>query len=255
VKHLKKIITLIILCITIIWSMKGLNLGLDSLPNNFKYFIEFVGNLFPPDLSIVPKLIKPILQTFQIAIIATFIAIIAMIPLAFLAAKNINHNKYLCQFFKTLLGVLRGIPPLLYALLFVSFLGLGPLAGILAIAFHVVGALGRFYSESIEAMDMNPIQAMKMDGANKLQLFYYGIIYGTMEHLIGYSLYFFEYAIRTSTILGLVGAGGIGVILIENIHLFKYQRTFTILLIIIGIIIVVDKISSYYRHKLIKDKY
>ncbi len=144
---------------------------------------------------------------------------------------------------------------MLYALIFVAITGLGPFAGVLALTCHCVGTLGRFFSESIEAIDMKPIESMKIDGAGKLRELIYGYVPGALEHILGYILYYLEYNVRTGTILGLVGAGGIGHHLMMSIHLFKYQEMATIMIIIVTVIVIMDRVSSYFRAKIIAEKY
>jgi len=252
-KKFKRYITLATIIILLFWAVGNVNIDIidtfRSIPNMF----DLLNSAWPPDISVLPKIVKPLLETLQIAFIAIVLASIAALPCALLASKNIVKRKSITQTMKIILGVLRGVPPLLYALIFISVVGLGPLAGILALVAHVTGALGRFVSESIETLDMNPIEAMKIDGASKIQTIIHGVIPGIAPFLAGYILYYMEYCIRTSTILGLVGAGGIGAMLINAVHLFQFQKAAMILIVVLVIIVVADKLSSILRAKIIDE--
>lgn len=239
--------------IFLFWTSKNLNIDIIDTIRSIPNFFDLMKSAYPPDISILPKIVKPLFETIQIALVSIILASIISLPCALLASKNIVKNKAITQTMKVMLGVLRGIPPLLYALIFISVVGLGPLAGILALVAHVTGALGRFMSESIETADMNPIEAMKIDGANRLQIIIYGIIPNIAPLMLGYILYYAEYCIRTSTILGLVGAGGIGSMLMNAIHLFQFRKASMIFLVILVIIIVTDKLSSMLRTKIIDE--
>ena len=238
----KKIIIFITVIAVVVWAFIGLDI---EFRGGVQGFVDFVTLMFPPDFSILPELVTPFFQTFQIAIVAIFFSPIIALVIAPFAASNLTKNKTICYTMKTILGILRGIPPLLYALVFVSTVGLGPFAGALALIFHVVGALGRFFSDSMESVNMSAIEAMRIDGANKLQIYIYGVIPGVGEYILGYILYFFEYCVRTSAILGLVGAGGLGYKLIADMKLFQYDRSIVTFMVILVIIIVMDKVNLY----------
>ena len=210
--------------------------------------------MIPPDSSVLPKLWQPLAETFQIAIIAIIFSTIIGLPFSFFAAKNIMPNVTIYRVARATLGILRGIPPLLYAMLFVSMVGLGPFAGVLALTFHCIGAMGRFFSEAIENINPEIINVGKAAGANKLKIAIHIIIPELGALIIGYILYYFEYNVRTSTILGLVGAGGIGLHLMTGIHLFRYGEVATIMLVIVSVITTMDWLSTMVRTRIIKGK-
>lgn len=253
IKKFKHYVTFASIIILLIWAINSVNIDIIDMFKSIPNFFDLLKSAYPPDISVLPKIVKPLLETMYIAFIAIVFASPVGVVFALLASRNIVKNKIITQIMKIMLGTLRGIPPLLYALIFVSVVGLGPLAGIFALVAHVTGALGRFISESIETIDMNIIEAMKLDGASKIQTIIYGVIPSVSPFIAGYILYFMEYCIRTSTVLGLVGAGGVGIVLINAVHLFQFRKASAIFLVILLIIVVTDKLSSMLRAKIIDE--
>ena len=247
----RNIIITAVIAIGVLWAANGAEVRVSSFIEGFGDIANYLSRMVPPDLSILPKLLGPIIETFQIAIIAITIASIVALPISFLAARNTMPNGWIYQPVRTLLNTLRGIPPLLYALIFVSMVGLGQFAGVLALSAHCVGALGRFFAEAIENINPGIVNAAKATGANRIKIIIHAIIPELKAVIIGYILYFFEYNVRTSTVLGLVGAGGIGMQIMISIHLFRYQEVATILITIIIISTVMDRVSTYIREKII----
>ena len=234
------------------WSL----IGTEASPKHFlagiPTILGYIAKMYPPDTSILERIWNPLGETFQIAIVAIVVSIIVATPLSFLGARNTTPNKFIYQAVKTVLGTLRGIPPLLYAIFLVAMVGLGPFAGTMALSLHVIGALGRYFSEAVENINPDVINAAKAAGSNKIKTIIHTIIPELKVLFLGYILYYFESNIRNSTTLGLVGAGGIGLLLITSIHLFKYHEVGTIMLVIVSIIIIMDRLSFVLRSKLIR---
>jgi len=243
---------LLALVAVVAWAVRGAEVSATNIVRGVPNILDFLANMVPPSGGILTKLGEPLAETFQIAIMATIFATIIAIPLSFLAARNLMPIGVIYQTTRAILGILRGIPPLLYALLFVSMVGLGPFAGVLALTCHCIGTLGRYFSEAYENMNPELINAAKATGANKMQTIIHAIIPEVSALLIGYVLYYFEYNVRTGTVLGLVGAGGIGLQLMISIHLFKYGEVATIMLVIIAIIVIMDRLSVMARTRLIR---
>lgn len=235
----------------VVWAAIGAEVSIPNIVGGFPNIISYLGKMIPPSGAVLSKIWIPLVETFQIAIIAIVLASIMAFPCSLLAARNVMPYRIIYQTSRTVLGILRGIPPLLYALLFVSMVGLGPFAGVLALTFHCVGALGRFFAEAIENINPEVIDAAKATGANRPKVVIYAIVPELKILLLGYILYYFEYNFRTCTILGLVGAGGIGLLLVTSIHLFKYAEIATIMLAIIIIIALMDRISAAIRGRLV----
>ena len=250
--YLLKYLAFIALIAIVVWAIRGAEVSIANIVTGVPNILDYLGRMIPPSGSILSKLGQPLAETFQIAIMAIIFATIVALPFSFLAARNIMPNGVIYQTARAILGILRGIPPLLYALLFVSMVGLGPFAGVLALTCHVVGAMGRFFSEAVENINPEIIDAAKASGANKVKTIVHAIIPELGALILGYILYYFEYSVRTGTVLGLVGAGGIGLPLMISIHLFKYGEVATILLVIIAIIVIMDRLSVMARTKFIK---
>ncbi len=251
-KYSHKYLSFLLIIAIVVWALRGAEVSIVNIVGGVPHVIDYLGRMIPPSGSILGRLGEPLAQTFQIAIVAIIFSTIVAIPISFLAARNVMANGIVYQVMRSILGVLRGIPPLLYALLFVSMVGLGPFAGVLALTLHGIGALGRYLSEAVENINPEIINAAKATGANKIKVIVHAIIPEIAALILGYVLYYFEYNVRTSTILGLVGAGGIGLQLMISIHLFKYGEVATIMLVIIAIIIILDRLSVMARTRLIK---
>ena len=223
----RKYLGFVALIVIVAWAARGAEVSIANIVSGVPNILDYLGRMIPPSGSILSKLWQPLAETFQIAIMAIIFATIVALPVSFLAARNIMSNEAVYQVTRAILGVLRGIPPLLYALLFVSMVGL----------------------ENINPEIMN---AAKASGANKVKTIVHVIIPETSALILGYILYYFEYNVRTGTVLGLVGAGGIGLQLMVSIHLFKYAETATILLLITAVIIIMDRLSMMARIRLIR---
>ena len=218
--------------------------------------IDYILGMWPPDPTILPELIHPLIETIQIAVVGTVFAALISVPLSFLAARNTTPNISLYLLSKGGVNFLRSIPTLLWAILFVSFVGLWPLAGVFAIVCHCVGTLGKYFSEAIESIGPNVqevIESMRTEGASEPQTIRYGLLPALAPLFTSYILYYLESNIRAATVLGLVGAGGIGLYLTQTIRLFKRHETLTVVLVILGVVILVDGMSRLIRSRLIED--
>ena len=211
----------------------------------------YVARMVPPDWEYAPRIVQPTLETIEIAIWGTVLGILLAIPLGLMAARNISPHFVVYGGARFVLNALRGVSELVFALIFVSAVGLGPFPGILALALHNAGMLGKFYAEAIEAIDEGPSEAMRSTGAGWSQTVAYAIVPQILPHFITYNLYRFEVSIRSATVLGLVGAGGIGFHLISSIRLFDYQTTAMILIVIIALVILTDHAGAKIRARIL----
>ena len=212
---------------------------------------EYISRMIPPDWEYSKVIWRPTIETVEIAIWGTLLSFVLAIPLGFLAARNIAPHRIIYDSARLILNALRGVSELVFALIFVSAVGLGPFPGVLALALHNAGMLGKFYAEAIEAVDTGPVEAVTATGATWSQTIVYSIIPQTIPHFITYSLYRFEVSIRAATVLGLVGAGGIGFHLISSIRLFDYQTTSMVLLSIVILVVITDYAGARIRAKVI----
>lgn len=251
-KKSKKLFNGIIIFLIFAWTIKGTDFSLIAFVKGLPRLAEFIGLLLPPDFSNVGNVLIKIIETFQIALLGGTLGAIFAFPLSLLAARNIVSNKVIYHTARAIFDILRGIHEIVWALIFVSMVGLGPLPGVLSLTVHVTGALGRYFSEAIETMNQELIRAILATGANKFQVVIRGIIPELKPLFLGYYLYYLEHNFRSSTVLGLVGAGGIGMELIISIRLFKFHELSTILIMMVSSIILLDRLSAQIRKKIIQ---
>jgi phosphonate transport system permease protein len=211
---------------------------------------DLIRRAIPPDFSKLPAAAWPTLQTIDIAIFGTMVGIILAVPLALLAAANVTPSRFAYYGARAVIGLTRAVPDLVWALLFVTAVGLGPFPGGLALGVHSVGMLGRLFAETIEQMDMAPIHALELTGARRIQVFSHGIIPTILPSLLGISLYRLDENIRSSLVLGFVGAGGIGFQLLTAMNLFQYQEVSLLLIIIFVIVLAAERMSAALRERL-----
>ncbi|MBB5393407.1 MULTISPECIES: phosphonate ABC transporter, permease protein PhnE [unclassified Herbaspirillum] len=234
------------------WSAQGTQLSWSELASGLPQIGDFLSRSFPPNWSILGNLLDPAIETVQIALWGTLLGVLGAIPVSFLAARNLNRNRVVYQGVRQLLNVTRSINELILALVFVSAVGLGPFPGVLALALHGVGMVGKFFAESIEEIDDGPLEALRATGARPLQVIAFGVLPQVITAWIATVLYRFEVNLRQATVLGMVGAGGLGFELVNSLKLFKYQDTATCIVVVTLMVVAADTISSRLR-QLIQD--
>ena len=190
-------------------------------------------------------------ETFNMAVLSTLMGFIFALILSFLSAKNITPNIYSYHLVKRILEFLRGVPEIIFAILFVWALGVGPIAGVIAITIHTTGALGKLFSEVHENADLKNCEAIRSHGGNWISEMRYGIVPKVLPNIISYALLRFEINIRASTVIGFVGAGGIGQELYLVINFNYYEEVSAIILLIILTVITIDILSGRIRQKII----
>ncbi|HLS35400.1 MAG TPA: phosphonate ABC transporter, permease protein PhnE [Bacillota bacterium] len=251
VKRQISIIFLVILAFylfSMYWTQKDMVGGFDNALSNMYQVIK---KFFPPKLKIIPAVWGPMSQTIQMAIISTTIATIITIPLALLGARNISTIKPIYYVTRIFLNVMRTIPDLVLAVVFVGILGVGVLPGILALIVFSVGILVKLISETIEAVDMNPLEAIRASGGSAIQTITYGLVPQVLPQFTSFALYVFEINVRASVVLGLVGAGGIGQILDRELGFYNYPEAMAIIVLIFIVVIIIEYISGKLREALI----
>ncbi|MGF1576579.1 MAG: phosphonate ABC transporter, permease protein PhnE [Cyanophyceae cyanobacterium] len=214
-------------------------------------FVRFFGNMWPPDWRALPEIITPLVETLQTAYLGTVFGTLLAMPLIFLSSRNTTPNGPLMWLVRGGLTVVRSVPDLLYAAVLVGILSFGPLPGMIALVIFTTSVLAKLGSETVEAIDPGPLEALQAVGANRLQQIVYGVIPQVSATLTSYVLYIFEINVRASTVLGFVGAGGIGQLLRRYLSFFDYQGTAVLLLIVFGVVLIIDSLSAYLRTKLI----
>jgi phosphonate transport system permease protein len=211
---------------------------------------DIIRRATPPDFANINLVWWPALETIDIAIFGTLGGIVLALPLAILAAVNVTPSRYLYYIARGVIGFARAVPDLVWALLFVTAVGLGPFPGALALSVHSIGMLGRLFAETIEHMDMAPIDALALTGARRMQVFTHGIIPSILPSLTGIALYRFDENIRSSLVLGFVGAGGIGFELLSAMSLFQYRLVSLYLIVTFVLVIAAERLSALVRARL-----
>jgi phosphonate transport system permease protein len=211
---------------------------------------DFLRRSLPPDFSQIGTYIWPTFETVDIAFFGTMAGVLLALPLAVLAAENVAPSRVIYLAARGIISFCRAVHELVWALLFVTAVGLGPFPGGLALAVHSVGMLGRLFAEQIETMDMGPIEALTLTGASRLQVFTHGVVPSVLPALLGISLYRLDENIRSSLVLGFVGAGGIGFHLLTAMNLFQYRQVSTLLIVTFVLVIAAERASAILRAKL-----
>jgi phosphonate transport system permease protein len=196
-----------------------------------------------------------LLETLLMAVLGTFVAAFVALPLAFLAAKNFSPTGVLRFFIRRFFDFLRGIDMLIWSLIFIRAFGLGPLTGTLAIAFTETGELGKLFSEALENIDKKQVDGVRSTGASKPQVYRFGVIPQILPIFISQSLYYLESNIRSATVIGALGAGGIGLMLVETIRTSRdWENTLYLILLTLVLVIIMDKFSTWLRRRLIQGR-
>jgi len=207
---------------------------------------EFAGALVPPNTEVLERLIDAMVETIEIAFVGTLLGFVISLPLAVLATRTL-FGPLVSIPVRLLISAIRTVPSLLWGVVFVIAYGLGPEAGALGVAFYTVGFLAKLYYESFEAVDAEVLEAVKGAGTNRLQLITYAVLPESANALISHVLFMFEYNIRASTIMGFVGAGGIGYYMLGYVQLLQYDNLMMALILTFVVVIAVDSLSSRLR--------
>ncbi len=236
------------LALLLVWSWSPAEMHKwTSLITDASNMAQFAKGFASPNFHDWDLYMEEMIITVNIAIWGTVLAIVFGIPFAILSSNNICPV-WIVQPTRRLMDACRAINEVVFALLFVVAVGLGPFAGVMALFVHNAGVVAKLFSEAVEAIDERPVEGIRATGASKLQEIIYGVIPQVLPLWISHTLYRFETNVRSATVLGIVGAGGIGQILWENIRGFQYSETAAIMIIIIVSITVIDIISQRLRH-------
>ena len=220
--------------------------NLEALSTSGPRFEEFFTRLVPPDWSVTMIIIRSIVETLAIALVGTAVAAVVSLPLGFLAASNVSPA-WISQPIKFVLGFIRAIPLIVVALIFVFAVGLGPFPGALAIAFHSIGMLGKFYAEEFETADGGILNAVRGTGANWLQTLRFGLFPQSVPQLVSFTIYRFEMNFRDATVLGLVGAGGIGYYIQLYVLGYQWEKVAVLLVLLVAVVTLMDQFTFWTR--------
>jgi len=206
--------------------------------------------MLPPDFARWQAWLRPLLDTLAMSIAGTAIAVVLSVPLAFLAAANTSPHALMYRTVRLTLNALRAIPELIMGILFVAAVGFGALPGVLALGLHSAGMVAKFFAETIEHVDPRPPEAARAAGATPLQVIVHAIVPQVLAQMADTAVYRWEYNFRASTVMGAVGAGGIGAELMGSLRLMDYRQVFAIMLCILICVTVVDALGGALRRRL-----
>jgi phosphonate transport system permease protein len=228
------------------WSWQGAEMRPMALIADSGNMATLAGDFFPPDFTDWRIYVEEMIVTVHVAIWGTLLAVVCAVPFGLLCSSNITPM-WIHQPVRRLMDAARAINEMVFAMLFIVAVGLGPFAGVLALWVHTTGILAKLFSEAVEAIDPHPVEGIRATGANALEEIVYGVIPQVMPLWVSYTLYRFESNVRSASVVGMVGAGGIGVILYEVIRSFEYAHTSAVMLIIIVFVTMIDLASARVR--------
>ena len=233
------------------WTVQGTHFAVGELVQGWPAMADLFRRMWPPDWSYTPKVYRPMLETLQMALAGTSLGALLAVPATLLAARNIARNPAVLYVARTLLNLVRTLPDMLLAAVFVAALGIGATPGVMALAVFSFGIIAKLSSESVEAIDPGPLEALEASGAGRLQTIAFAVVPQVLPQFVAYCLYVFEINIRVATVLGLVGAGGIGVLLLTAMTLFRYREAMVVIMITFVFVVVLDTFSTWLRERLI----
>ncbi|MCF6420002.1 MAG: phosphonate ABC transporter, permease protein PhnE [Furfurilactobacillus sp.] len=248
--HIRFFGGLIILLVLLIASNNFLKLDFGALIQNFDQFLALFKEMMHPDWKSAPFVVQPMLETIQMALIGTTLGTLLAIPAAIIAARNVVTNKWITGFVRIIFNMIRTLPDLLLAALFVAIVGIGPYAGVLTLTIFSFGMITKLFYECIETIDNGPLEAILTTGGKRSAMVMFAILPQVSSRFISYILYTFEINVRASTVLGYLGAGGIGQQLQTSLSQFRYDQTAVIILAILIMVLAIDGLSNFARERL-----
>lgn len=234
-----------------LWSISTINVFWPWLWDAPLQMADLFARMVPPDMTRWSDILAALVETVNIATLATFVAVFMSLPVALIAAQNTTPNRVTLWLGRFILVSSRSVNTIIWALLFVAIFGPGVLAGVLAIIFRSLGFLGKLIGEAIEEIDRAPIEALEASGASRMKVLLYGVVPQVMPTFFAVSILRWDINLRESTVLGLVGAGGIGIILQGAIDTFAWQTVASILLAIIALVLAGEAAAAWLRNKVI----
>lgn len=235
---------------TLAWAWRGAEIRPLDLIRDSANIGTYTRDFFPPDFSDWRIYVREMIITLHIAVWGTLLAVIVAVPLGLLASANVAPP-WIHQPVRRLMDAFRAINEMVFAMLFIVAVGLGPFAGVLALAVHTTGTLAKLFSEAVEAIDPRPVEGIRATGAHRLVEVVYGVLPQVLPLWVSFALYRFESNVRSASVVGMVGAGGIGVVLFEVIRGFQYAQTCAVLIILIVSVSAIDLVSARLRRRFI----
>lgn len=244
-------VVLLVFLAFFIQGFSSANISLDRLATGTANLGSFFGSAMPPSTARLDVIARAMLETLDMAVVGVTFGVLLSLPIALLCARNTTPHPLLRILAINIVATLRTIPDLIWALIFVVAVGLGPLAGILAIIMDTIGFCARFFSERIEEISPKPGLALKATGASRTAVVAGAILPECFPSFVATSLYSVEKAVRSAVVLGLVGAGGIGVELTSAMNLFRYKEAATIIIVVLVVVIAVEQVAKAIRRRMI----
>ena len=232
------------------WAWKGAEIRPLDLVRDAGNIATYLSDFFPPDFRDWRIYLREMLVTLHIAVWGTLLAVVAAVPFGLAASANVAPP-WIHQPVRRLMDACRAINEMVFALLFIVAVGLGPFAGVLALFVHTTGTLAKLFSEAVEAIDPRPVEGIRATGAHPLVEIVYGVIPQVLPLWLSFTLYRFESNVRSASVVGMVGAGGIGVVLFEVIRGFQYAQTCAVLIILVASVSLIDLLSARLRKRFI----
>ena len=249
-RHLPQALLWLALVAVYAWFLSATEVSLSRFIRGVPWMADFIRRMVPPDLSVLESAVVGALQTLQIAVVGTSVAAVVALPLGFLSARNVV-SRPLFYPARAVLNLFRSVDTMVYALFFVAAVGLGPFPGVLAVVTYTTMTLAKLYSEAIEGIDPGPVDAITATGASHMQVLRFGILPQVVPLFASYVLYRLETNIRAATILGFVGAGGIGFYIQTYLRMINYPAASAVLLVLIAMVMGVDFASSRLRARIL----
>ena len=235
--------------LTVAVSWWWLSMDLQYISTAHVEMFDLFQRMYPPDVAYSTVIVDPLIETIHIAVVGTIIAVAMAAPVAFMAAENTTPNVLTYWLGKLIVTISRSVHAIVWALIFVVMFGPGAFAGMVAIAIRSVGFIGKLLGEEIEEIDFAQVEAIKATGASGIQTMLYSILPQIKPAIVGVSIYRWDINVRTATVLGFVGAGGIGVQLFEQVERFNWDAVLTVLIAILFIVLFSESVSAYARRK------
>lgn len=235
----------------VLWSFQSSGFSLAQFERGIPALMRVFGQMFPPDIADIGRILWSLLTTFQMAVAGVVLGLIFSLPIAILAAEGLSPHPVVRHIARGLIALFRTVPDLVWALIFVITVGLGSPAGILTIMIDTIGFAGRFFASAMEETDKGPREALTAIGARPSGIVFSAVLPDATPSFIATSLFCVEKAVRASVVLGLVGAGGIGVELKVAFDLFEYDVAATIIILIFLLVIGVEQTGAWLRRKII----
>ncbi|SIS13168.1 phosphonate ABC transporter, permease protein PhnE [Natronorubrum thiooxidans] len=246
-RRIKRLLAALVATATVVGSWLWLELDLQYITSSPPELLDLAVRMYPPAWAYAPDIVMPLIETIHIAVVGTILAVMMSVPVAFLAARNTTPNDLTYALGKLIVTTSRSVHTIIWAMLFTVMFGPGAFAGMVAIAVRSIGFVGKLLGEEIEEISFDQVEAIKATGGSTFQVLLYGVIPQIKPALVGISIYRWDINVRGATILGVVGAGGIGVELFDAVDAFQWSNVAMILIAILGIVLLSEIVSARAR--------